>query len=456
MRACTQAWGCLALDCEFDHQRTLHLRHLRPLLRSLGLSGDRAGNGRLMLLFPICERERKMNGILRSLWRVSIATGLIVIAVISSAHAERVDYEALAEKLVVRCANIQEGDLVLVNGGVRDFELLENIAVNVRKLGAFPLVTVGSDRMTKQMYDEVPPKYDSQEPMFDLHLIKTINATINVASSESIGFLEHVPAGRLAAVGEAYKPLGDIALKRNIKSVYLGNGLYPISDRAGMYEVSLEQLTKTFWDGVNVDYSLLRSRGESLKTSLQGGKEIHITNPNGTDLKVGVEGRQVYVSDGTITDEDVDTGGAACQVWLPAGEVFLTPIPGTAEGKVVVNSQFYQGKEIEGLTLNFENGKLTSMTAKAGFEPLKEIYDACGSGKDEFAAIDIGMNPNVRTIPGSKMDVWMATGMVTVGIGSNLWAGGENNSNFGLFSFLPGSTLKVDGKVLVENGELKK
>lgn len=396
-----------------------------------------------------------MKWILGSAWIVSITIGIIAIPVMSTARSENVDYEALAQKLVNQCANIQEGDFVEIYGGVRDFELLENIAVNVRKLGAFPLVTVGSDRMTKRMYDDVPQKYDSQAPEFSLQLANTINAGIWVASNENIGILEHVPAERLVAVGEAFNPIGDIMLNRNVKQVSLGNELYPISDRAKMYGVSLEQLSKTFWDGINVDYSLLQSAGESLKSSLLSGKEIHITNPNGTDLRVGIEGRQIFVTDGTISDENVKMGGVACQVWLPAGEVFFAPISGTAEGKVVVNRQFYQGKEIEELTLIFEAGKLTSMTAKSGIEPLKEMYDASGSGKDEFAIIDIGMNPNVRIIPGSRMVAWMATGMITVGIGNNLWAGGENNSNFALYNYLPGSTLKVDGKVLVENGGLK-
>jgi hypothetical protein len=36
-----------------------------------------------------------------------------------------------------------------------------------------------------------------------------------------------------------------------------------------------------------------------------------------------------------------------------------------------------------------------------------------------------------------------------------VWAGGTNASSFDVSAFLPGSTLKVDGKALVENGTLK-
>ena len=129
-------------------------------------------------------------------------------------------------------------------------------------------------------------------------------------------------------------------------------------------------------------------------------------------------------------------------------------IPNT-KGKVVVDKQFYLGKEIKGLTLTFKSGKLTSMKAKSGLEALKARYDAAGAGKDTFAIIDLGINPNVQIIPNSRMVAWMPAGMITVGVGSNTWAGGGNESDFFLPSFLHGSTLKVDGKVIVENGVLK-
>jgi len=45
--------------------------------------------------------------------------------------------------------------------------------------------------------------------------------------------------------------------------------------------------------------------------------------------------------------------------------------------------------------------------------------------------------------------------MVTVGIGNNAWAGGENKIAYGLTSYLPGSTVTLDGKTVVEAGALK-
>ncbi len=50
------------------------------------------------------------------------------------------DLEQLAQRLVNQSANIKEAELVLISGGAPDQELLENIAVQVRSVGAFPLV----------------------------------------------------------------------------------------------------------------------------------------------------------------------------------------------------------------------------------------------------------------------------------------------------------------------------
>jgi leucyl aminopeptidase (aminopeptidase T) len=217
----------------------------------------------------------------------------------------------------------------------------------------------------------------------------------------------------------------------------------------------LDDLSKTFWEGVNVDYTSLQAKAEQVKTALSGN-ELHLTNPNGTDLKVRVQGRPVYLSDGVVSPEDMQKGSPAVNIYLPAGEVAITPVPGTAEGKVVVDRDFFQGKELQNLTITFVGGKITSMTGTGpGFEAFKADYDARGAGKELFGFVDLGINPNVKLASSSKLGNWVPAGSVTVGSGNNTWAGGDNTVSYGWTGFLPGSTVTLDGKVLVENGVLK-
>jgi leucyl aminopeptidase (aminopeptidase T) len=365
-----------------------------------------------------------------------------------------VDTDALAEKLVAQCANISEGDLVRISGSVRDVQLLEDIAVHVRKMGAYPLVTLGSERYARRYYDEVPPKYDSQPRVLGMALANLFTVQINVEVGSAPDLLADVPPERLAAQGKVDAPVNERMRERNVRFVNLGNEIYPTEAIAGQFGIPQAKLASIFWDGVNTDYAELQASGERIKAALTAGTELQITASNGTNLTLAITGRSALVSDGVISDEDMEQGGAACQVWLPAGEVYLTPVPGSAQGTVVVDRHFYQGMEIRNLIMTFENGALTAMTAESGLELLQARYDAAGSGKDLFGVVDIGLNPNVHIPTESSMVAWMPAGMVTIGIGNNVWAGGDNRTDFSLFPHLPGCTVKVDGEPVVEDGKL--
>ena len=261
----------------------------------------------------------------------------------------------------------------------------------------------------------------------------------------------------MAARGKAGEAVGQAFLKNNVRTVEIGNNLYPTPWRAERFGMGEDELAKTFWNGVNLDYSELQTRGEQVKAALAGGNEVHITNPNGTDLKVRVQGRPVLVSDGIISADDLKRGGAAVAVYLPAGEVYTTPVPGTAEGKVVDSRSFYRGKQVDNLTLTFAGGKVTAMTGSGpGYADLKAEYDAVHDPrKDLFGFVDLGINPNVTLPATSKVGNWVPAGTVTVGTGGNTWAGGDNSVPYGTTISLPGSTVTLDGKPIVESGALK-
>ncbi len=364
------------------------------------------------------------------------------------------DPNTTARTLVEQCASIKKGDKVMISGRPTDMALLESIAVHVRKLGAFPLVSVTTDQLARRMFDEVPAEFDSQTDALGLKLAETLDVMISLDSMENPALFAGASPARMAARANAGTPVFETMLKKNVRQIVLGNGLFPTQATAKMYGIEREQLATTFWSGVNVDYAALQSTGETIKGMFESGKQVRITNPNGTDLSFGIQNRPCFVSDGVISKEDLAKGGAACQVWLPAGEVFSTPVPGTTTGRIVFDRVLFEGKEITGVTIDLKNGKVTSMTGGAGFEPIKAQYDAAGPGKDEFSMFDIGINPAVKLAPGTKLLNWVPAGMVTLGIGGNIWAGGTNDCAYGFTGFVPGSTVTIDGKAVVEKGTL--
>ncbi len=365
------------------------------------------------------------------------------------------DTAAVADRIVNQSANVKYGEMVLIEGGTRDQQLLEDIAVEVRKLGAHPLIVIGSDRLTRRLLADVDERYDEQQPTFGLRLAEIIDARITVEHSQRPDLQSGIPAERIAARAKAGAAVDKRLMERGVVNVHLGNGLYPTEALSKEFGISYDDLTKLFWKGVNADYARIGDVGQRVAAALGAGKEVRITAPNGTDLTVNVAGRPVFVSDGVVSGEDRYAGGPSCQVWLPAGEVYLAPVPGTARGTFVADAFSYQGKRIEKLTLVFADGRLTSMTAASDIADLKERFEAAQEGRDLFGALDIGINESVAAPAGSRVATWRGAGTISVGIGGNTWAGGDNEVPYGLYAHLLSGTLSVDGKPVVEGGKLK-
>jgi len=241
-------------------------------------------------------------------------------------------------------------------------------------------------------------------------------------------------------------------LANGIRRVNIGNAMYPTQAAAARLGVPLESLATMFWGAVFSDPGPLQEKAAAVRQTLEAGREVRVTHPNGTDLTFGIQGRPVFVSDGVISSEDEARGGAALSVWLPAGEVFLAPVPGTANGQLVLDREFWEGEEIRGLRMTFAGGQMTAMTGESGMEKLQADYAVSGECRDLFSLLDVGINPGLGS---AQLLNWMPAGMVTLGVGANIWADGDIECEFSFNPHLPGATLTVDGVPLVENGVLR-
>ncbi len=379
------------------------------------------------------------------------AAGLLAVLPLA---AQSRDYKAVAHNLVT-AAMVKAGDKVLITGSVRDAGLMEDIAIETMKAGGQPLISIGSDNLTKRSYTEVPASYDSHSPTLAVAMINTFDAQIALDVGEVEGLLASVPVGRLAARAKAAEPANAAFFQRGMRFVNLGNGLYPTATLSRRLGVAQSQLADVFWRASAVPASSLRSRADKLRSAIAMGKQVTITHANGTNITFAVDNSHAIISDGALTPEKVKQGSAAASTYLPAGELLFPAVPGSASGKVVFDRFLYQGKIIRGLTLNFNNGRLTSMTATSGLEPLKAAYDAAGGDKDYFDGIDIGVNPETKAPVGTGSIVWTAPGSVVFGMGDNRGFGGTSVSDFFFAAQLGGTTVNIDGKPVITNGMIR-
>ncbi|HYO46822.1 MAG TPA: aminopeptidase, partial [Gemmatimonadota bacterium] len=260
---------------------------------------------------------------------------------LTRAQSTAPDTDAIARTIVTTSLGITEGEKVLIVGPVREMQLLEDLTFHVRSLGAFPLLTITSDRLMERESTEVPSRYDETTDALQLALMDVIDVWLVVAPDMAPDLLADVPPERMAAQGAAFQPINHRSRERGIRFLEIGNSLSPTDWRAEYAGMSKDALSATFWEGVRVDYVELERTGQAVRELLEKGREVRVTHPNGTDLRFQIGGRPAFVNDGVISEADRERGGAAILAWIPAGEAYTSAVPGSAVGVIVAPQASY-------------------------------------------------------------------------------------------------------------------
>lgn len=381
-----------------------------------------------------------------------VAAVAVLLPAAASAAGPR-DSKALAARIVTSVAAVKEGEVVLVRGTTDDAELLEDLTLAARKVGALPLLLMSRPGSDKRWFQESPAKYDATVHAAYSKLLDFAN--VEIAIEDMATPLPEVGAERIKVVDETIFRLMAQRTARGVRYVSLGNGLYPSEQNAKLLAIPKDELANVYWDALATDPKRLAAAGEAVRAVLVGAKELRLTSAKGTDLKVNIEKRPVAFSSGALGPEAIKKGGTALQLWLPSGEAWVSPVPGTAEGKIFVERLPYEDGAIEELALTFAGGKVTSVKAKPSklFAVWKARYDAAPACRAGLAVVDFGINPEMK--PKTPLLNYVVPGMVMVQIGGAPWAEGAADCSYASQFYLPGHTVSADGKPLVDKGELK-
>jgi Leucyl aminopeptidase (aminopeptidase T) len=358
-------------------------------------------------------------------------------------------------KRLVQSAGVKPGDVVRVAGNPKDMALLSAIAVEVQKAGGTSFSDLSSDESVRRICTEVPPERDADVAAATLKLLSVETVDISVSGAITPGVCSGTAPERLAARNNAFMPVTEAYNKAGLRALNLGNGIEPSEWRAKRFGMPLSQLTTLYWAGIEVDPAKLKAAADPVVKVLGSGKQLTITASNGTKVTMSIAGQKVLFSDGQVTPE-MAKKGQTITAWLPAGDVYLTAVPGSAEGKVVLDRMWYQNEPIEQLTLTIKAGKVVEMTGTGpGSEKLRIAYQAAKGAKDAVGVVNIGVNPALRAPPGTKLNATPVSGVVSFFTGDTTWAGGSDVSAFGTLGFIPQATVTVDGTTIVEKGQLR-
>ncbi|HMM22118.1 MAG TPA: aminopeptidase [Selenomonadales bacterium] len=199
--------------------------------------------------------------------------------------------------------------------------------------------------------------------------------------------------------------------------------------------------------GVTADYQEVKRITEILAAIIDQGNEVHIATPEGTDLRFSIKGRRGYVLAGYATNPGEFSG-------LPDGEAACAPLEGTAEG-VIVNPYLMEDLDVvhDPIRIEFAKGLVTKVEGGREAKELERILEEAGLPGRNVAEFAFGTNPACR-ITGMSREDKKKLGTAHIAIGDSLSLGGTVESPMHMDIMFLRPTIRIDGKTIVENGEL--
>jgi leucyl aminopeptidase (aminopeptidase T) len=189
------------------------------------------------------------------------------------------------------------------------------------------------------------------------------------------------------------------------------------------------------------DYEQIYKITNQWAEKLTACNQVHIMTSIGTDLTFSIEGR-AGASEHGLFHHKGEWGN------LPAGEGFIAPVEGTANGRLVVPSRWYVGLK-EDMVLEFSNGYVSSLTG--GGEVGNQFRNLFRFGEEEFqhrrncAELGIGTNPNAKN-PENGLEAEKIGGTIHIAVGDSAHMQGVTVSDLHEDFIIPNPVVYFDQK----------
>jgi aminopeptidase len=358
--------------------------------------------------------------------------------------------ERLAKILVGYSTEVKQGEIVSIDGESAAAPLLLAVYEEVLKAGANPIMNVALDGQAAAYYRHASDaQLDWISPVSEWALDKA-DVRIAVGASTNTRELSEVPperqSRRQSATGELLNRALERAAKGEFRWVYT---LFPTNAYAAEAEMSLSDFEDFYYAACLADdgdpltaWQSASAETKRLAEWIEGHEEVRVTAP-GTDVKLGIAGRTFVPSEGRHN--------------MPDGEFFTGPVEDSVEGEVTFHlPASVGGREVAGVRLRFEAGKVVDASAERGEEFLIQLLDT-DAGARRLGELGIGTNYAIDRGTREVLLDEKLGGTVHMAVGKSYpETGGVNESAVHtdlVCDLRRGGRLEVDGTVMQEDGK---
>ena len=350
----------------------------------------------------------------------------------------------MARLLVEYCVAAGEGDQVLIEGPTVAEPLIREALIHLLGVGAIPIPQVSLPGSQELFFEYAKDIHYRETPPAVWALNESADAFITIMAPTNTRAFSTVDPKRQQALDKRDHDLNQMVEQKDRWVLTL----FPTAARAQEADMSLDDYEEFVFGAMalNEDDPVRYWREETRKRNrlierLAGVEEIRVTG-SGTDLTLSVKGREYVNDDGRYN--------------MPGGEIFTSPVEDSASGEIFFSLPVaVAGREVSGVRLRFEDGKVVESSAEKGEEYLNAVLDA-DDGARYLGELGIGTNYGIPRATKSTLFDEKIGGTVHVAIGYSLpETGGDNESSVHwdlICDLRQGGELYADGELIQKDG----
>ena len=287
---------------------------------------------------------------------------------------------AWADVLVNYSTRVKKGDIVLISaGGIEALPLVKELyRLCLAKGAKYVEYEFSVPEINRQFYNAAQTEQLAYFPQHKLDFMKQVTVFIAIGAADNSMVMAQANQENMIAYAKLTRPIVDQRVKHTRWVVTR----YPTHGGAQEARMSLEEYEDYVLASCCIDWNAESKKQEKLKKLMDRTDKVRIKATD-TDLSFSIKGLNGIKCDGRYN--------------IPDGEVFTAPVKLSVEGHITYNCpSIYQGKEFNGVRLEFSEGKIVTASAGAMTAELNKIFDT-DEGARYIGEFAIGVNPGIRT-----------------------------------------------------------
>lgn len=347
--------------------------------------------------------------------------------------------EKLATVLLNHSLKVKAGENLIIRSNYNGKPLVDEVYKQAIKAGLNVFTHVLINEHTKFFMENASEEQFQNTNTFLEAAYEKADAFVIIESPDNVKHLSKVDSEKNMRHNKAASPL--IKLITDKRWVMTN---FPTHSFAQEADMSLEEYENMLFDATLVDYQQMDKEMDKIIDIFDKAETVRIVGKD-TDLTFSIKGRKGIKCSGANN--------------IPDGEVFYAPITNSANGHVYYEFPAIKyGVQVDGIRLEFKDGKVVKATAEKNEEFLNKMLDT-DEGARFIGEFGIGLNYGIQKFIKNILFDEKIGGTIHLAVGNAYEeSGGENRSmiHWDMIKELRvGGEIYVDGRLVQKNGTFK-